>query len=119
MGWKTKDWRYDLSGRGIGMTTPDIVFFISGSITGFTSWIYLFIQAIKNKRERWLLFLLAFVEGWDALMYVLVLSGHLPLVGYGVWVRPITFVQFMAPSFLWMIVKPRMNGKKNEVKNVC
>ena len=90
----------------------DSLFFISGSIAGFLSGIYLFYQAIKNRRERPLLFLLAGVELWSGICYVLVLFGVLPVIGYGPWIRPVTFLQFLAPAFVWAITHSGKGKKK-------
>ena len=92
------------------MTTADTIFFISGSIAAFISGVYLFIQAIKNKRETWLLLLISLTEIWSGLVYALVLFGVFPYIGYGPYIRPVTFIEFFAPTFIWIMITQSGKG---------
>jgi hypothetical protein len=94
------------------MTPVDMIFFISGSISGFISGVYLFLQSIKHKRERLLLLFVSALVLWIAILYGLVASGILLMTQYGVYARPIIFVLLFSPTWLWIITKDSM-GRRN------
>ncbi len=84
------------------MTTVDMIFFISRSLSGFVSGIYMFLQAIKYKADRLLLLLISAIILWFAIIYTFVALRILPFVGYGVYVRPMTFALLFVPTWIWM-----------------
>jgi hypothetical protein len=90
------------------LTIANFSFFVLGSFCALVSGVILMLWGFSKKSRLWnsaraVYVSLAIVELYNSLIYALVLAGCLQVIGYGVWVRPLAFVNYLAPLLVAII----------------
>jgi hypothetical protein len=90
------------------MTLYNFSFFLLGAACALVSGIILAYWGISKKSLLWtsartVYIFLAIIELYNSTIYFLVLFGCLQVTDYGVWVRPLAFVNYLAPLLIAII----------------